>query len=333
MRPPSEESPPNDLPSLLGVDGGGTRTRAVRLEKGETTSELVAEATNPLTVGLDVASRRLISLLERASPGGSPAAIGIGIAGVGASRAARDHLSQKVSERFPESKVLVTTDVVCALAGAFDGEAGILVVGGTGSVAVGYAGTRACRAGGWGRRLGDQGSGFDLFRQAVRVGLAHADGLEIDGMDVGGASTDALTRSLTTALDLESPSDLIALFARDPEPDELVRAVDAIVRQAELGDRCARALLETQGRQLARLALAVARRLDAPLPVSTIGGLLQGARIVREAFAASLTANGLVVQQPVHAAEVGAAWLAATLVGHDVGNYGQLLAASEGLLR
>ncbi|MCB9917453.1 MAG: hypothetical protein H6832_03530 [Planctomycetes bacterium] len=321
----------------LGIDGGGTRTRAVYLEDGVALRTLVGEATNPLSVGLDVAIGRVLALAQDASDGSAIDAIGIGIAGVGASESARESILDAVREAFPKARVILTTDVVAALAGAFDGGAGILVVGGTGSVAIGYSGERCVRVGGWGRRLGDAGSGFDLFRRAARCVLAAEDGIEdaivsgLPGQHVVAGEVQTLRDAIVAALALERARDLVAIFARDPRPDELLLAVDVLARLAEDGDALCRSLLHVQADALAALALAVQAKLRAelaPLPVATAGGLLLGASILREHFDARLAAHAVSVVTPKHRPEVGAALLACAAADDP---HGTLLAAARAL--
>lgn len=66
-------------------------------------------------------------------------------------------------------RIRVLSDLELAHAGAFSGGAGIVVLAGTGSVALARdrAG-RAGRAGGWGPLLGDEGSAFWIGRSALR---------------------------------------------------------------------------------------------------------------------------------------------------------------------
>ena len=65
----------------------------------------------------------------------------------------------------------VTGDADTARYGAFLGAPGIVVIAGTGSVALGWDGERFAYAGGHGYLLGDEGSAYWIGREAVRAAL------------------------------------------------------------------------------------------------------------------------------------------------------------------
>ena len=80
-------------------------------------------------------------------------------------------------ETLPADVVVVTDDAVIALAGATAGEPGIVTIAGTGSIAFGRnAAGQTARVGGWGYIFGDEGSGFDIARQALRAALRAEEG-------------------------------------------------------------------------------------------------------------------------------------------------------------
>jgi hypothetical protein len=80
---------------------------------------------------------------------------------------------QTLSELLPGAAIEVTTDADLALEGATNGGDGLLVIAGTGSIALGRRGARTARAGGEGPPR-DFGSGDWIGRQAVAAGLLPA---------------------------------------------------------------------------------------------------------------------------------------------------------------
>jgi len=95
-------------------------------------------------------------------------AIGIGAAGA---REEKDRSGLKYSfeKKLKHSNILVTTDAMTALYGAFEGREGIILISGTGSVLYGYTKGKIIRVGGWGRIIGDEGSGYWIGKRALNL--------------------------------------------------------------------------------------------------------------------------------------------------------------------
>jgi len=64
---------------------------------------------------------------------------------------------------------LITSDALTALYGAFEGRSGIILISGTGSVLYGYFNNKINRVGGWGRIIGDEGSGYWIGKKALNI--------------------------------------------------------------------------------------------------------------------------------------------------------------------
>jgi hypothetical protein len=104
-------------------------------------------------------------------------------------------------------KLVVTGDERTALAGAFPQGEGIVVISGTGTIALGrnQAG-RHHRCAGWGWLLDGAGSGMDIGRDALTLSLRMADGRHPDG---------PLRQALWQALGLKP---------EDPQSPQLIKA-------------------------------------------------------------------------------------------------------------
>lgn len=174
-------------------------------------------------------------------------------------------------EILPAGIVVVTDDAVIALAGATAGEPGIITIAGTGSIAYGRnpAG-RAVRTGGWGYIYGDEGSGFDIARQAVRAALRAAEGW--------GPPT-ALVRVLCEATGSADANGVLHRFYTPDWPRSRVAALAPLVDQAAMaGDAVARDILRGAAQQLAILTASVRTQLwqpGEPARVAVIGGVFR----------------------------------------------------------
>jgi N-acetylglucosamine kinase-like BadF-type ATPase len=77
----------------------------------------------------------------------------------------------------------VMHDTEIAFAGALDGTPGIVVISGTGSVALGVdERARRVRVGGWGFLFGDEGSAFWMARRAATLAMRRADRGEVSAL-------------------------------------------------------------------------------------------------------------------------------------------------------
>ena len=182
-------------------------------------------------------------------------------------------------ELISAERLFVTTDAWIALSGATDGEPGIIVIAGTGSIAFGRnAQGQTARAGGWGYIFGDEGGAFDIVRQALRAALRAEEGW-------GPATT--LRKVLLDATGDTSINDLLHCFYTSDFPRDRIAALAPLVDQAaNAGDKIARGILGEAASELAGLARAVRRQLfllSGAVRVAYIGGVFRSS-LVREGF-------------------------------------------------
>jgi glucosamine kinase len=269
---------------LVGIDIGGTRTRARLWAAGRTAAESQAPSASLPAVGIEGARAALSAAL--AGLGLDPAdpvdAICVGSAGLSVPGA--DSFLRAQLTPLARSGLVVVSDVMLVLpAAGFD--TGVAVIGGTGSVAVGVDGERSVQAGGWGYLLGDEGSGYWLVREALRVLLSRRDRACPPG-ELG----DQLLAATASA-------DLAALhrryFAQPHLPREWARHARTVLESA---DPAAAEIAARGANSLAALAAAAAELTapnPQPLPVVLAGGLISNASYrhkVQQAVTATLPA-------------------------------------------
>ena len=188
----------------------------------------------------------------------------------------------------PPERVVVTGDERTALVGAFGKGSGIVVISGTGTIAVGRnAAGREHRCAGWGWLLDGAGSAMDIGQDGLRLSLQMADGRRPEG---------PLRAALWQGLGLEpngaqAPQRLKALVVA-PEfgPAGFARLAPVVAALASSGDPEAQAILVRNGEALAAMVAAVAAALDLEAPaVCPMGGALEHLPAFRAAFRAALT--------------------------------------------
>jgi glucosamine kinase len=91
----------------------------------------------------------------------------IGLAGA---REAADKakLRKRLSELLKIKNIIVESDSIIALQGAFKGKDGMILICGTGSILHGVLKGKFIRIGGWGRIIGDHGSGYEIGKMAIK---------------------------------------------------------------------------------------------------------------------------------------------------------------------
>ena len=188
----------------------------------------------------------------------------VGAAGASAAPDAARALGDALLTSLPAQRVAVTSDAVIAHAGALDGNPGVVLVAGTGVVALAIGADGALRtADGWGPRLGDEGGGAWIGAAGLRAALRFHDGRGpsttlLDAARARFGPPETWPRQLTGAAELAS-------FAPD------VLAAD--------GDAVALAIVHDAAEALAGTARAVGDG-----PVAMVGGL-DGFKVLRERLA------------------------------------------------
>ena len=154
---------------LVGIDIGGSGSRARLWERGRVAAESEGPSASLPAAGADAAEAALEAVL--AGLGLDPAqpvdAVCVGSAGLsvpGVSEFLRERLAPQA-----RSGVVVTVSDAMLVLPAAGLDAGIAVICGTGSVAVGTFRERALQVGGWGYLLGDEGGGYWIVREALRT--------------------------------------------------------------------------------------------------------------------------------------------------------------------
>ncbi len=292
---------------FVGVDGGATRTR-ILLTDGSGTPLARSEGKGSL-VGLpnqDIVVERLAEAVGGlvAGAGGALPVDGlcVGLAGAGR-EATRQEVAELLKGVGVARRVLVRQDGEVAFHDAFGERPGILLIGGTGSVA--HARTpdgKHHRVGGWGALLGDEGSGFSLGAEGLRAALR--------GHEGRGPAT-RLTPVLFEAAGITNPDELLA-WSREGEKARVAALSPQIAQVAEEGDPVAIQLVEAAVQALVDHLDALRPRFgpDDPI-VALVGGLVQPGGPLREHLVGRLEGVGCRLHPDLVDGARGAARLAA----------------------
>ncbi|WP_420236091.1 N-acetylglucosamine kinase [Telmatobacter bradus] len=298
---------------ILGIDGGGTRTRASILDGEKIIGHAVGGSIKRLRVGAAEAEANLRSVLKEAY---AQAGIqGVSAACCGVASVSMPGITEWVTAVLNDFGVEcseVVGDEVIALDAAFRGGAGILQIAGTGSNTIGRtADGKRESAGGWSSRLGDEGSGYWIGVNAVRRALQAYDREQ----------PCAILERVGALWQTPTMDQLINVGDGTPSPD--FAALAPLVNElAEAGDAVALGVLAQAAQDLTNFVLLVRDKLKrkhniaGEIPLAWTGGVIETMPLVREPFFAALKSAAPampVATSPVVSLE-GALWRAQRLL-------------------
>ena len=297
---------------VLGIDGGGTRTRASIIDGDRVLAFAESGSIKRLRVGAQAAEENLRAVLRDIY--GQAGISSVRAASCGVASATMPGITEWITAVFDDfcvGRSEVVGDHIIALDAAFRGGPGILQIAGTGTNTIGRAPDGAFEtAGGWSSRLGDEGSGYWIGLHAIRRALNAYDREE---------PTQILKR-VGEIWGTPTLDELINVGDGTPAPDFAALA-PAIGELAESGDPVAVGVLRQAAADLVANVLLVRSKLrrkhaiDNEIPVAWTGSVIGKMPMVREAFFAGLRA--IAPQMPVETTETvalnGALWRAKRL--------------------
>ena len=265
---------------VAGVDGGGTRTRAVVLDGHRVIGEGEAGPSNPLRVGVSSGVTAIRDAIDRACAAAlihrdDLDAIGIGLAGV-RRKDIRTRMHDVLVETLGVETIEIVSDGDIALYGATDGKPGVVIISGTGSISVGVNrhGKRVY-AGGWGPVAGDEGSGSWIARRALQMVARASDGR--------GPQT-ALTEAACEYFQVSAVEDLsTAIYAPTITNDRIAGFSRLVIATARTGDEVALGIIDEAGKELGKAAVAVIRKLKMEqdrFQVAFVGGVFAAGELI-----------------------------------------------------
>lgn len=289
----------------LGIDAGGTATRWRLVERD---GPCVAQGSvEPLTGHLfslpaEERARRICTLLaQTVRQTGNPSGIVAGITGLTRDTPAEILMRSILSEAFglASARIFVAEDMWIAYLSYFALGEGILVYSGTGSI--GYylsPDKEMIRVGGRGNLIDDGGSGFWIAREALKAVLRKEEESPGEGW------TSPLGTALAKALG-GTDWDVVRTFVYGGDRGRIGLLARAVGEAAQTGDLLSLHILREAGKELARLANSLIKRVG-PRPVALVGGGTRLHPIIAAAFREELRVPIEVISSDVDAAMTAA---------------------------
>jgi N-acetylglucosamine kinase-like BadF-type ATPase len=322
------------MTSVLGIDGGGSKTVCVLMdETGQILGRGESGPSNYQTVGIETAGNSIGNAIAQAVSQETRfiqetgflevSAICLGLAGVGRPEDITivEGLAQQLQARadlpvrwaVQTAGVVICNDCIIALAGGVGKPVGIVAIAGTGSIAYGQnrLGERK-RAGGWGYILGDEGGGYDIALRGLRAAVRSFDGR---------LGATVLTDLIVRHLGLKSAEDLVeVVYRRGWGAREIAGLAPLVGEAADAGDAVASGIIDSAAEELVEAVRAVMGAIfqaDEGFEVVTAGGGWRISGLLRDRFVAKLAAiaPGAEVIWPRYEQAKGAGLLALRAIG------------------
>lgn len=259
----------DEIEFLVGVDGGGSGTRALLarrdgtlLGRGEAGPSALGQGVDAAWIQIRLAVQAAFADAGQAPPDWRQCALGAGLSGASIQAWRDDFLARNIGF----AHLVLESDCFTTLLGAHGGHPGAIVASGTGSVGevLRPDGTRRI-VGGWGFPLGDEGSGAWLGQRAVQLAQAASDGR---------APVGELARLVWASCGADRAS--LQAWCRQAGQFAFARLAPDVFACAD-GDPAAARLLDEAVAALNALALALDPAGDLPLAVcGSVGRRLAG---------------------------------------------------------
>lgn len=159
----------------LSLDVGGSKTSAVLYDdNGVIVNKIKVQSAHILQNNRDVVIERLKETLKIVDD--TNTIIVLGYAGYGKDISVRKKIEDVCSEAFKDYKFYIVSDATLGLKSSLNGQDGIMVIVGTGSIGLAIKDNEEFRCGGFGFKLEDEGSGYWIGHQALKLFCKMIDG-------------------------------------------------------------------------------------------------------------------------------------------------------------
>ncbi len=158
---------------FIGIDSGGTKAElSIKDNKERIIYNNTFKARHYSIYGLEKVANFLKDIIENSLNKKkldikNCKGICIGLAGVREKKDKRE-LKKRMINLLGFENIIIESDSMIALYGAFGKKDGLMLICGTGSILIGRINNEFIRIGGWGWRIGDYGSGTEIGRNAIK---------------------------------------------------------------------------------------------------------------------------------------------------------------------
>ncbi|MFZ0456409.1 MAG: BadF/BadG/BcrA/BcrD ATPase family protein [Ignavibacteriaceae bacterium] len=305
---------------LIGIDGGGTKSDcAVADQEGNILFETKGAPSNFLIEGTEKVAESILDLINKCKHSLSFDYSDIESILIGTAGAGRRNDAERLKKSFIEfsnikginfKNFFVESDARIALEGAFSGMPGAILICGTGSIMFGKAlNGDIHRVGGFGRLIGDEGSGQSIGRKGLNAVSKQFDGR---------GSFNLISKYLEDKFEINSAEKLITEVYRNNF--DIASIAPAVISAAENNDETAMRIIDEESDELLKYIYAIKKKLNLnELKISFLGGLINNENFYSKKLKEKIMNEfpGIKIQAPQNSPAMGAILMAKQIIAKN----------------
>jgi N-acetylglucosamine kinase-like BadF-type ATPase len=298
---------------IIGIDGGGTKTHCLLASlDGKIIHECYGGPSNFLVQGIEPVSATLLNLINTCTDKLKISHEEIEFVLLGTTGAGRQSDAERLEQGFVEylkkqdlkiNRFRVESDARIALEGAFTGKPGSILIAGTGSIMFGKDAQGIIhRVGGFGRYLGDEGSGYMLGKKGL-VAVSK----EFDGR----GNPNMISQLLKEKFNISSSEILITEIYKNNF--DIAKVAPLVIQAAEKNDELALKIIEDETDELLLHISTMHKKLNEKiLYAAFVGGIITNKNIYSDTLRKKIDEKllNVVVKDAENSPAIGAVLMA-----------------------
>lgn len=287
---------------FIGIDGGSTKTKGILTDYNlRVIKTVVAGSSNPHVVGFNKSSEIISGLINKLYKKG--VYVTAGISGAGRKKDS-DKIKFLVKINLNKlnlkiERLEIFSDARIALEGAFSGRSGMLLIAGTGSILY-YkdSNNNFSRVGGFGRYVGDEGSGYSIGRKGLNIAAKTLDKR---------IRKNILADKIIDSLKISNIDEFITKINADRFDFSSIAPI--VIESAQKGDSISKKILDDESDELINHISTALTNLDGKkIPLCLSGGLISSKNYFSKLLLKKIKSgfNKIIIQEAEFSPEIGA---------------------------